>query len=84
MQNEPARVSVAVACGFKRHLRALSKKYHHYDATSIQFPLLAVAFGQRSSCSARPKGLGGARQMLPAPFRSELTRALNVHRYCAG
>jgi mRNA-degrading endonuclease RelE of RelBE toxin-antitoxin system len=29
MQNEPTGVSVAVARAFKRHLRALSKKYHH-------------------------------------------------------
>jgi mRNA-degrading endonuclease RelE of RelBE toxin-antitoxin system len=29
MQNKPAGVSVAFARAFKRHLRALSKKYHH-------------------------------------------------------
>ena len=29
MQNEPIGVSVAVARAFKRHLSALSKKYHH-------------------------------------------------------
>ena len=29
MQSEPARVSITVARAFRRHLRALSKKYHH-------------------------------------------------------
>lgn len=45
MQNEPTRVSIAVAQPFRRHLRALSKKYHNVRS-DIQPILEAIQSGE--------------------------------------
>jgi len=45
MQNEPARVSIAIARPFRRHLRALSKKYHHIRS-DIQPIIEAIQSGE--------------------------------------
>lgn len=45
MQNEPGPVEVEVAHAFKRHLRALAKKYHHIRS-DIQPTLDAICGGE--------------------------------------
>jgi len=45
MQNEPARVSIAIARPFRRHLRALSKKYQHIRS-DLQPILEAIQSGE--------------------------------------